>query len=210
MRRYCAWPPAFGYSAADHPTRPLARAIERRAARDGNLGCFAIAFWGTRPVDYCRGRFLLVHLACVAATSCWATAQGAEPSRLSWKPRAAAKYLDERADWWLSWPSAARGAETSCIACHTGMPFALARPALRRSLGEAPSRAESTILDRIKQRVAHWDNVSSETRFKAFYSEDRKPSALGTEAVLNALVLVNHDSRVNGGTLSDRAKQSLD
>ena len=36
--------------------------------------------------------------------------------------------------WWSSWPTAARDHETSCVSCHTALPYALARPALRDSL----------------------------------------------------------------------------
>jgi squalene-hopene/tetraprenyl-beta-curcumene cyclase len=162
-------------------------------------------------VNSYRGRLVAVRVAYAVVILCGTTAHAGDPSRPPWEARAAAKYLDERAAWWLNWTSSARGAGTSCVACHTGMPFALARPALREFLGEAlPGEFESRIMDGVIKRVANWDAVTSETGLKAFYSGDRKSSALGTEAVINALVLVNYDARRNGGTLSERANQALD
>lgn len=158
-----------------------------------------------------RDRVLMIHLACIGLAPSWAMAQGGEPSRPSWEARAAAKYLDERAAWWLSWTGSARGAGTSCVACHTGMPFALARPALRAFLGEtAPGEFERKVVDGVKKRVVNWNNIISETGFKAFYSGDRKTAALGTEAVLNALILVSDDARQKTGTLSAHATQALE
>ena len=62
-----------------------------------------------------------------------------------WSPRAAAGYLDGRLNWWLTWPNAARDHDTACVSCHTALPYALARPALRSALREpdvaAPERA---------------------------------------------------------------------
>jgi squalene-hopene/tetraprenyl-beta-curcumene cyclase len=119
--------------------------------------------------------------------------------------------LDERAEWWLSWSSSARGGGTSCIACHTGLPFALVRPALSPALGEAAaSELERKVIDGVQKRVTNWDGITLENGLKAFYSGDRRPSALGTEAVLNALILVNHDARWNSGKLSEHANKSLD
>jgi D-alanine-D-alanine ligase len=51
-----------------------------------------------------------------------------------WDRQAAAAYLDGRMGWWAGWPSAARDHETFCVSCHTSLPYALARPALRAAL----------------------------------------------------------------------------
>ena len=45
-----------------------------------------------------------------------------------WNLQKAAAYLDQRADWWMNWPRAARDHETFCISCHTAVPYALSRP----------------------------------------------------------------------------------
>src|SRR6202011_2486917 len=58
----------------------------------------------------------------------------------SWDQKAAAVYLDQRAGWWMEWPKAARDHQTFCVSCHTAVPYALSRPALRKALTEeAPS-----------------------------------------------------------------------
>ena len=36
----------------------------------------------------------------------------------------------------MAWPNAARDRGTFCVSCHTAVPYALARPALRSVLGE--------------------------------------------------------------------------
>jgi squalene-hopene/tetraprenyl-beta-curcumene cyclase len=51
-----------------------------------------------------------------------------------WNPRLAAKYLDSRQKEWIAWPPA-MASGVACVSCHTGMPYLLARPALRKALG---------------------------------------------------------------------------
>src|ERR1035438_8052835 len=78
----------------------------------------------------------------------------------SWDRKAAAAYLDGRMAWWAAWPSAARDHETFCVSCHTSLPYALGRPALRAALSEpAPSANERKFLDNISKRVSLWDEV---------------------------------------------------
>src|SRR5215472_14171210 len=50
----------------------------------------------------------------------------------SWDPKAAAAYLDRRQTWWIEWPRAQRDHGTFCVSCHTAVPYALSRSALRR------------------------------------------------------------------------------
>lgn len=60
----------------------------------------------------------------------------------------------------MQWPSAARDHGTFCVSCHTAAPYALARPALRRALGESgPSANEVRLLDNITYRVRQWKEV---------------------------------------------------
>src|ERR1700751_1613695 len=54
-----------------------------------------------------------------------------EASHGSWDQKGAAAYLDQRQSWWMNWPKAARDHETFCVSCHTAVPYALSRPALR-------------------------------------------------------------------------------
>ena len=125
----------------------------------------------------------------------------------SWSPQAAANYLDGRAEWWLKWSGAARGQGTACASCHTSTPIALALPALGKQLGETASGViETGLIDNFKKRVENWEKIeagseSGKEPFRAFYS-DKELESLGTESVLNALILVNHDVR--------RAKRCLE
>jgi hypothetical protein len=132
----------------------------------------------------------------------------------AWNPKAAAAYLDGRGEAWLNWSGAARGQGTACVSCHTTLSFALARPALGAPLGESAAGAvEQRFLDTVRKRVANWGKIVAEPvgkdPFVPFYAKERKPSALGTEAVLNALVLVNNDARRAKGVLSEPTRQAL-
>jgi squalene-hopene/tetraprenyl-beta-curcumene cyclase len=119
----------------------------------------------------------------------------------SWDPKAAAAYLDQRAGWWMAWPRAARDHETFCISCHTAVPYAMSRPALRGALGEQqPSANERKLLDNVTKRVRLWKEVAP------FYSDaDRgvykTVESRGTESVLNALILASNDA--SSGAQSD-------
>src|SRR3954463_5903442 len=83
----------------------------------------------------------------------------ADPST-TWNRKAAAAYLDQRSTWWSSWPNAQRDHGTFCVSCHTALPYALARPALRPSLGEtAASAPETALLANVTKRVTMWRDV---------------------------------------------------
>src|ERR1700693_1168010 len=78
----------------------------------------------------------------------------------SWNQKAAAAYLDQREGWWMAWPKAARDHDTFCISCHTAVPYALSRPALRTALDEeAPSVNERRLLENVTKRVRLWKDV---------------------------------------------------
>jgi squalene-hopene/tetraprenyl-beta-curcumene cyclase len=95
------------------------------------------------------------------------------------------------------------------------MPFALARPALGKHLGETSAGpVEKRLFDNLKKRVENWDKIVARSAtdkdpFLPFYSKERKPSALGTETVLNALALVNHDARRGKGASSPATTKAL-
>ena len=78
----------------------------------------------------------------------------------SWNSRAAATYLDARMAWWLKWPTASRDHGTSCVSCHTALPYALARPALRAELAERDlSDPERKLVENVVKRVWLWKDV---------------------------------------------------
>ena len=142
----------------------------------------------------------------VVAVAWTAVARGADAP--VWNPRAAAGYLDRRAEWWATWPNAARDHDTFCVSCHTAAPYAVARPALRRTLGEsAPSAAEAKLVANVVKRVRMWREVEpfypDQTRGLPKTSESR-----GTESVLNALVLASRDAAA--GSLSDDGRRAFD
>src|SRR6266576_2595297 len=54
-----------------------------------------------------------------------------------WNIQAAARYLDDRMDLWFQKATKLRTGQgkTSCVSCHTVVPYALARPLLRSAAG---------------------------------------------------------------------------
>jgi squalene-hopene/tetraprenyl-beta-curcumene cyclase len=126
----------------------------------------------------------------------------------AWNRKAAAAYLDQRSAWWTSWPNAQRDHGTFCISCHTALPYALARPALRQSLGETGASAgEQALLANVTKRVTMWREVEpfypDQTRGVPKTSESR-----ATEAILNAVILARRDAPT--GSLSDEGRRALD
>ena len=132
---------------------------------------------------------------------------GQSPAPQSFDAKAAAAYLDSRAEWWSTWQSAARDQGTFCISCHTTLPYALARPALRATLGEGDaSTTESKILGNLLTRARNYRDIEpfypDQTRGIPKTSESR-----AIEAVMNAVVLSRRDARA--GHLSDDGRTAL-
>jgi squalene-hopene/tetraprenyl-beta-curcumene cyclase len=126
----------------------------------------------------------------------------------SYSGKAAAAYLDGRIDWWSTWPVSARDHGTFCVSCHTVLPYAMARPALRKTLAEAsPSVTERKLLDNVTKRVRMWQVV------EPFYPDavrgvPKTAESRGTESILNALILANYD--VPYGKLSADTQLAFD
>ena len=108
----------------------------------------------------------------------------------------------------MEWPKAARDHETFCVSCHTAVPYALSRPALRKALAEeVPSVIERRLLDNVTKRVRLWKEVAP------FYSDadrgvHKTVESRGTESVLNALILSSNDAQ--NGQLSHDTRTALD
>src|SRR5690242_15235445 len=121
--------------------------------------------------------------------------------------RSAASYLDARITWWRGWQNARRDHNTSCVSCHTALPFALARPALRSALGESqPSDGERKVIEDVVTRVRLWKEV------EPFYPDQtvglpKSSESRGTESVLNALILSRRDAAA--GKLTDDTRQAF-
>jgi len=108
-----------------------------------------------------------------------------------WDPEKAAQYLDGRMDSWLAKATKLKTGDgkTSCMSCHSVMPYLLARPALRRAMGvSAPTPQETRLLEEITRRVETFGS------HQAMYERQPEQSR-GTEAVLNLLVLTQADAR---------------
>ena len=137
-------------------------------------------------------------LCCAAAISLWRVepVHGATASApANWNQQTAAAYLDSREIWWQQWPRAQKDHGTICISCHTVVPYAMARPALRHSLSEtAPAAPEKIMMDSVEKRVTNWSEMVP------FYSDEKSgpgktAESHATEAVLNAIILAANDAR---------------
>ena len=127
----------------------------------------------------------------------------------SWDPKTAAAYLDQRQVTWMGWPGSARDHGTFCVACHTGLPYALSRPALRRALGEqGPSINERRLLENVTKRVLLWNQVEPFYKDGPTYHDNKSAQSRGTESVLNALILATADAQT--GVLSNPTRIAFD
>jgi squalene-hopene/tetraprenyl-beta-curcumene cyclase len=127
----------------------------------------------------------------------------------SWDEKAAAAYLDQRLAWWSEWVGATRDHQTFCISCHTAVPYALSRPALRKALGEEESLSpnERKLVDNVIRRVRLGKDAGT------FYNDqedgpNKSAESRGTESVLNALVLASYDAQ--NGELGADTRSAFD
>jgi squalene-hopene/tetraprenyl-beta-curcumene cyclase len=142
--------------------------------------------------------------------SCPIACAGAGPS--DWKPETAGAYLDAREKEWFAFDSRGEGATTStCVSCHSVLPYALARPALRKIVrAETPGQWESKLLAQTKMRVQNWPALDSE-EFGLFYNDSarKKKQSWGTEAVFNAVILSFDDHYQGRTSPSEATKQAF-
>src|SRR5262249_33988815 len=91
------------------------------------------------------------------------TAAAGDKTPTSWDKTSASQYLDRRGEEWFNFGGANRGqgdSRTSCVSCHSLLPYALARPVLRRvSSEDRPTRWETKVLEQAKARVLNWDRL---------------------------------------------------
>lgn len=117
-----------------------------------------------------------------------------------WDKAAARDYLDARASTWSQWNSSSRDSGTTrCVACHTGMYYALARRPLGKALGEESlSTQEENLINNVKRRATDQDR-------QLYYemTDIKKSQSKGTEAVINSLILSLRDQRSDHESLSD-------
>ena len=145
---------------------------------------------------------------CLALGPSRAESQRRPGKAAEWDQAAAANYLDGRQAWWRTWPNAARDHDTSCVSCHTALPYALARSALRAPLGESgPTIPETDLLADVTKRVGLWNEVDP------YYPDQtvglpKTSESRGTEAILNALILSSRDAR--DGQLTTETRQAFE
>jgi squalene-hopene/tetraprenyl-beta-curcumene cyclase len=145
-------------------------------------------------------------LACLAAAGMLTCSRPAAKVPNSWDARAAAAYLDYREGWWMEWTGSARDHGTFCISCHTALPYPLSRPALRPALAEqGPTINERRLLDNVAKRVRLWENLGPYYSDQGYDHETAE--SRGTQSVLNALILANHDAQ--SGQLSDDTRAAF-
>lgn len=135
----------------------------------------------------------MIAVCCLALASACTRSETKTVGSKSWVPKTAAAYLDDRTGWWMEWSGAARDHGTFCISCHTALPYALARPALRSALAEQGlSTNERKLLDNVVKRVRLWNQIEPYYRDRGY--DPKSTESRGTEAVLNALILARYDA----------------
>lgn len=136
----------------------------------------------------------------------------ADDGTSGWRPHPAGKYLDERATAWFAFDVRGEGATRStCVSCHTVLPYILARPVLRTFVAATtPTEHETRLLAQTRLRVEHWPDLDSEA-FGLFYndSDTKKQQSWGTEAVFNALILAFDDRNQGRSSPSDSTQRAF-
>lgn len=113
------------------------------------------------------------------------------PGAKKWNPQLAADYLDSRAQEWIDWRKTARSQDSSCVSCHTTLPYLLARDRLGTRLDDGSQAAPAKkLFDDIRRRVKAWDEAKPWYGF----SPEKAEQSRGTEAVINAFLLTASDT----------------
>lgn len=131
-----------------------------------------------------------------------------KPVTSTWNPKTAAAYLDAREVTWMGWPGSARDHDTFCVSCHTVVPYALSRAALRPALSEqSESSEERQILENVAKRVRLWKEIGPYYSKGEYDGAAKTSESRGTESVLNALILSSNDART--GKLTDLTRTAF-
>jgi len=118
-------------------------------------------------------------------------------ARAEWNPQLAASYLDERQKAWFQWPQA-NSTNGVCLSCHTGLPYLLARPVLRKLGGDKPpTRYETGLIEDVRKRL-----LGTGGTLNSFAT-----AAAPAEPVLAVLVLAGRDARQ--GSLSKDTEEAF-
>jgi squalene-hopene/tetraprenyl-beta-curcumene cyclase len=158
--------------------------------------------------------FLLSLVQGVVVFGLSAGAGGGENAPVGWDRTKAGVYLDGRGEAWFKFGAARRGqgaTASSCVSCHSLLPYALARPVLRQISSESvPTELETRILEQTRRRVSNWDRLDSASiQLMYDFDDAKKKQSRGTEAVLNALLLARDDRFHDRREPSDDTKKAL-
>jgi len=164
-------------------------------------------------MKFCR-TMLALPLFAVCMSSALAASSDPVPPQVSnaqdkttaWDQQAAAKYLDDRMDMWFDKSRKLRTGQgtTACASCHMSVPYALARPALRKAAGiSQPTPQEAKLREETLRRVDTYGTHEP-------LSKGEDEQSRGTEAVLNVLILVSAVVEQNGSELRTPIQRALD
>src|SRR5947207_1593946 len=153
-------------------------------------------------------RAVVVTTLLMGVSARWMASQDGPAERSGWNREGAAKYLDERMDAWFANAKKLRTGqgETTCVSCHTTVPYALSRSVLRRAMHvSSATPQEVRLLEGVARRVETYD------AHQPFYdgSEGKKTESRGTEAVLNALILSSADAERGRRKPSEPTRKAL-
>ena len=176
----------------------------------GSFGAFMIYSPKQRRIAAAGLVMAALVLALLVARPAFVAAadKGGSAATTQWDQTAAARYLDGRQIWWQSWDHSKRDHGTICVSCHTQVPYALARPLLRGTMGEqSPSAAEQTLLANVEKRVRAWDQM------EPFYKDatsgpGKSVESRNAESVLNSIILASYDARA--GKASELARMAFE
>ena len=123
-----------------------------------------------------------------------------------WDARLAAHYMDSRQQVWTTWPIAIHSG-VACVSCHTGLPYLVARPALRLQLGEksGPTLYENVLVAGLRATVIRTDADDLFAGLKG----PILGQVYGAQAILAALVLAMDDAR-RGAALSPEGDKAFE
>lgn len=108
-----------------------------------------------------------------------------------WSAQRAGEYMDARQKEWVAWPTAIHSG-VACVSCHTGLPYLLARPALRQAMGDksGPTLYESVLVDSMRATVIRTDANDLFGGLKGLIVDQ----VYGAQVVLASVVLAMDDA----------------
>src|SRR2546428_6825735 len=136
---------------------------------------------------------VVVSVLLMGLTASGLGSQGAAAEHGGWDREGAAKYLDEGMDAWFANAKKLRTGQgvTTCVSCHTVVPYALSRPVLRRARHVSTRTPQE---GRPLEGVAR--PVGTHTAPQPFHDggEGQKTKPPRTEGVLQARSLAHADA----------------